>query len=134
MQETQIPSLGGEDPLEKQMSTHSSIFAWEIPRTDKPGGLQSMGLQRVGYNLATKQQQQSSCGIFWRLCCVLRRFGRVQLFANPWAAAHQAPLSMAFSRQEYWSGLSFPFPGIFLTQGLNLSLLKLPFCRQILYC
>ena len=41
-QETQIPSLGREDPLEKEMATHSSILAWEIPRTEEPGGLQSM--------------------------------------------------------------------------------------------
>ena len=39
------------------MATHFSILAWEIPQTEEPGGLQSMGLQRVGHNLATKQQQ-----------------------------------------------------------------------------
>jgi len=43
MQETWVQSLGGEDPLEKEMATHSSILAWEIPRTEEPGGLQSMG-------------------------------------------------------------------------------------------
>ena len=47
MQETQVQSLGLEDPLEKGMATHSSILAWRIPRTEKAGGLQSMGLQRV---------------------------------------------------------------------------------------
>ena len=47
MQETQVKSLGQEDPLEKEMATHSSILAWEIPWTEEPGGLQSMGLQRV---------------------------------------------------------------------------------------
>jgi len=47
MQETQVQSLGGEDLLEKEMATHSSILAWEIPRTKEPGGLQSMGLQRT---------------------------------------------------------------------------------------
>ena len=47
MQETQVWSLGGEDPLEKGMATHSSILAWRIPWTEDPGGLQSMGLQRV---------------------------------------------------------------------------------------
>ena len=41
---------GSEDPLEKKMSTHSSILAWEIPWTEEPGGLQFMGLQRVGHN------------------------------------------------------------------------------------
>ena len=46
MQETQVPSLGGEGPLEKEMATHSSILAWEMPCTEKPGGLQSMGLKK----------------------------------------------------------------------------------------
>ena len=43
VQETQVPSLGREDPLEKEMATHSTILAWEIPRTEEHGGLQSMG-------------------------------------------------------------------------------------------
>ena len=47
MQETWVPSLGWEDPLEKGMATLSSILAWRIPRTVEPGGLQSMGSQRV---------------------------------------------------------------------------------------
>ena len=47
---------GQEDPLEKEMATHSSSLAWEIPHTGKPGRLQSMGLQRVGHDLETKQQ------------------------------------------------------------------------------
>ena len=50
MQETQIQSLGQKDPLEKEKATHSSILAWEIPWTDEPGGLQSMGLQRVQHD------------------------------------------------------------------------------------
>ena len=45
MRETPVRSLGGEDPLEKEMATHSSILAWEIPWTEEPGGLQSMGSQ-----------------------------------------------------------------------------------------
>ena len=55
MQETWVPSLGQEDPLEKEMATHSSILAWEILWTEEPGGLQSMRLQRVGHDLVTKQ-------------------------------------------------------------------------------
>ena len=47
MQESQVQSLGQEDPLEKGMATHSNIFAWKIPWTEEPGGLQSMGSQRV---------------------------------------------------------------------------------------
>ena len=57
----------------------------------------------------------------------------VQLFAAPWTVAHLAPLSMGFSRQEYWSGLSFPPPGDLLTQGSNLHLLCLLHSQQILY-
>ena len=56
MQDTQVCSLGWEDLLEKGMFTHSSILAWGIPWTEEPGGLQSMGLQGVGHDLATKQQ------------------------------------------------------------------------------
>ena len=50
MQETQVRSLGGEDPLEEEMETHSSILAWRIPWTEEPGGLQSMGSQRAGHD------------------------------------------------------------------------------------
>ena len=59
MRETRVGSLGWEDPLEKDMATHSSILAWRIPWTEEPGGLQSMGSQRVEQDLVTKQQQTS---------------------------------------------------------------------------
>ena len=58
MQEALVWSLGWEDPLEKEMATHSNILAWEIPWTEEPGGLQLLGLQRVEHELTTKQQQQ----------------------------------------------------------------------------
>ena len=61
MQETWVWSLGWEDPLEKEMATHSTILAWRIPWTEEPGGLQNMGSQRVGHDLATKQQQTFLC-------------------------------------------------------------------------
>ena len=48
--ETQVQSLGWEDPLEKEMAAHSSTIAWKIPWTEEPGRLQSMGLQRVGHD------------------------------------------------------------------------------------
>ena len=54
VQETQVCSLGWEDPLEKEMANHSSIIAWRIPWTEEPGGLQSIGSQRVGHNLVNK--------------------------------------------------------------------------------
>ena len=50
MQETQVQSLGQEDPLEEEMATHSSNLAWRIPRTEELGGLQFIGLQRVRHN------------------------------------------------------------------------------------
>ena len=56
MQQTQVGSLGLEDPLEKEMATHSSILAWRIPWREEPGRLWYMGSQRVGHNLGMKQQ------------------------------------------------------------------------------
>ena len=50
MRETRFQSLGGEDPLEKEMATHSSILAWKIPWMEEPGSLQSMGSQRVRHD------------------------------------------------------------------------------------
>ena len=57
MQETRVQSLVLEDPQETQIATHSSSLAWRIPWIEEPDGLQSMGLQRVRYNLVIKQQQ-----------------------------------------------------------------------------
>ena len=79
MWNTQIQSLGHEDPLEKGMAVHLSIFAWKIPWTEEPGGLQSMGLQRHGYDWATNISEAwfvlmrllspgaKGIGISWRL-------------------------------------------------------------------
>jgi len=50
VQEIRVLSLGPKDPLEYEMATHSRILAWEIPRTEEPGGLQSMGLQKVEHD------------------------------------------------------------------------------------
>jgi len=58
MQEMQVRSLGWEDPFKKEMATHSRILSWEIPWTEEPDGLQSMGLQITGPDLATKQKQR----------------------------------------------------------------------------
>ena len=54
MQKMGIRFLGREDPLEKEIASHFSILAWEIPWTEEPGGLQSMGSKRVGLNLVAK--------------------------------------------------------------------------------
>ena len=78
MQETQVWSLGREDTLEKEMATHSSTLAWRIPRTDNPGGLQSMGLHRVGHDWATNtaHHRYFSIMLLFKLypvvsCCLL---------------------------------------------------------------
>ena len=52
MQEVQVPSLGGEDPLEEEMATYSSVLAWRIPCTEEPGGLQSTGSQKVRHDFS----------------------------------------------------------------------------------
>ena len=75
MQETRVQSLGWEGPLVKEMGTHSSILAWEIPWTDEPGGLQSLGLQRIRHDLATKQQ----ISIDWPKCTGILRSKRLTL-------------------------------------------------------
>ena len=66
MPEMWVPSLGQEDPLEQEMATNSSILAWEIPWAEEPGGLQSMGSQRVAHNLVTKQQHEQTRMLFFR--------------------------------------------------------------------
>ena len=62
MWETRVQSLGREDPLEKEMATHSSILAWKIPWTEEPGRLQSLGSQRVGHNWVTSLSFQAYMG------------------------------------------------------------------------
>ena len=57
MQKTRVKSLGWKDPLKNGMTAHSSILVYKIPRTEDPGWRQSMGLQRVGHDLATEEQQ-----------------------------------------------------------------------------
>ena len=79
--ETQVPSLGREDPLEKEMATHSSILAWRIPWTEEPGGLSSMSSERVGHSLATEQQQpNTSFTLYWLFLLYLNSYPNKQQF------------------------------------------------------
>ena len=90
------------------------------------GGLLSMGSHRVGHDwsdLAAAAAAAAAIVFDSHISCMCLVIRRVWLFATPWAIALQAPLSMGFSRQEYWGGLPCPPPGIFLTQGMNPSLL-----------
>ena len=65
MRETWVRSLGQEDPLEKEMATHSSILAWRIPWMEEPGGLQFTGSQRVGHDWATSLTYLLKCFNLW---------------------------------------------------------------------
>ena len=122
MQEMWVWSLGWEGSLEEEMTTHSSTFAWIIPWTKKPGGLQSMRLQRgirkiklrnwvcthvFSVNEALEMCYKKEEDEMYVLSC----FRCVQLCVTLWTATGQAPLSIGFSRQEYWSGLTCPPPG-----------------------
>ena len=71
MQEAWVPSLGQEDPLEEEMATHFSILAWEIPWTEEPCGLHTLGSQRARHDLITKQQRILTIQrqIRYRICC-----------------------------------------------------------------
>ena len=121
MQEMRVWSLGWEDPLEKEMATHSSILAWEVPWTEEPGGLQSMESQRTGLNLATKRiggvclskaQGASSCFLFW-----------IPIRVHGWSAAVVGcdfllveiggEQALNFSLLIYFSAVT-PFPPSFL--------------------
>ena len=109
--------------LEKEMATLSSTLAWRIPGTGVPGELLSMGSHRVGHDwsdLAAAAADRKiqilewvviSFSNAWKWKVKVKSFSRIWLLATPWTAAHQAPPSMGFSRQEYWSGVLLPSPG-----------------------
>ena len=87
--------------------------------------------------LSGKQSRQTPCqqgAIVLEACCCQAVLRRVWLFATLWSVARQTPLSMGFTREEFWSGLHFLLQGILLTQGLNPGLPRLWHCRWILYC
>ena len=105
VQETQVRSLGWEDPLEKGMAIHSSILAWRIPWTEESGRLQSIRLQRVRHELSDSHFHLPLCLVtqsFPTLCNPTR-------LLCPWG----------FSRQEYWSGLPHPPPGDIPNPGIE---------------
>ena len=155
MQETRAGYLGWEDPLEKEMATHSSTLAWRIPWTGSLAGYSPWGHKElnnwtcththththvIAATAAAKSLQ--SCptlcnpmdsspsgspvpGILqartlewvaisfsnaWKWKVKVKSLSCVRLLATPWTAAHQAPPSVGFSRQEYWSGVPLPSP------------------------
>ena len=89
------------------MAPHSSVVTWRIPGMAEPGGLLSMGSHRVEHDWSDLAAAAAAVCV-----CVLSCFSCVWLFATLWIAARQAPLSMGFSSQEYWSGLLCPSPDL----------------------
>ena len=125
---TWILSLGWEDPLEKEMATHSSILAWEIPWTEEPGGLQSVGSQKSWTQLrdqtTTKQIAFPTEGNSVSSSVVSDSLRPHGLWPTRLLCLWNSP------GNNTGVGCLFFLQGIFLTQGLNLGFLH---CRQILY-
>ena len=132
MRETWVRSLGREDPLEKEMATHSGILAWRIPWTKELCGLQSMGrkesdtTERLHFHfcqrceddrLLSSLYKNTVCVIlyFFKTCPydMLSHFSCVWLFLALWTVAHQASLSMDFSGKNTGVGCYFLLQGIF---------------------
>ena len=95
-------SLGQEDPLENEMATHSSILAWEIPSTEEPRVLQFIGSQRVGQDLASKQEYDISCVIYMSGICIL------QFYMEDGETAQSSSFTIKRSQEELlecWASL-----------------------------
>ena len=136
MQETPVRFLGVEYPLEKGTATHASILAWKSPWTYSTWNVytHSCIFYRFGQNVMSCLHHYSIIQSNFVCVCVCvcvrahthmrartHMLHRVWLFETPWTVAHQAPLSIGFSRQEHWCGLPIPSPRDRLTQGTNLN-------------
>ena len=111
-------SLRGQGPYDT--CTWGQLLQARTPQFWEPGCL------LMSISLPALSSGQETLFLSSKLvCCMLSHFSCVWLFATPWTVACQAPLSMGFFSQEYWRGLPCPPPGIFPSQGLNLSLLHL---------
>ena len=126
MQETGVPSLGQEDPLENGMATHSSILAWRIPWTEEPGGLQSMGSQR-------DTTEQLTCSLFSRTEAIIAPKpravpARVEI---PNLPKEEAERRREKGMEEWaWQGATWAF--LSRTNPWHLMLLKQTFVLVIL--
>ena len=115
MQETQVPSLSREDPLEKGMATHSSVLAWRIQGTKEPGGLQSMGLQRVGHDGATNTNVVQQTPIQQCKAVVLQLSKKDLANSQGFTTQHDYLLRVPKSTQEvcqWYNCQVFSLPGL----------------------
>ena len=94
------------------MATHSSILAWRIPK-DRGAW------QATPHGVTKSQTRPKQLSTQYCQKVKVKSLSRVRLFATPWTVTHQAPPSMGFSRQEYWSGLPFPSPGDLSNPGIE---------------
>ena len=108
---------------------------WQAKKRTQSKPASALFMPKTVTSIPDKENEHLLWDIYsrWTCTCMLGRFSRVWLFETPWSIGHQAPLSMGFSRQEYWSGVPYPPPGDFLTQEWNQNLLWLLHCWQILY-
>ena len=134
MQEVPVRSPGGKDSPEKEMTIYSCILAQEIPWTEEPGGLQSMGLQRVGHALVT-EQQCNDCEVYSLFIGCIKQFRSVQLlsliqlFEISCTAEHQSSLST----QNLQSLLKFMcFKLVMPYTTISSSIIPFFFCPQSL--
>ena len=128
VQETRVLSLGREEPLEKEMATHSRILAWEIPGTEEPGGLQSMGSQRVRRGLVIKLTTVSlPCSGFYP-GQLLRLGANDASSPSPprlvlvMGAGHSFPLSLLTAPCTVWANDLLIFPATEAGPGMALGL------------
>ena len=134
MWETWVQSLGWKDPLEKEMATHSSTLAWKLPWMEEPGGLQSMGSQRVGHDWATSLSFPFSTGsgVSSDVICLLHVEYRLRIHVSACAMSLQSCPALCNLRTVARpgssghgdspgknNGVGCPtlYQGIFLTQG-----------------
>ena len=122
MWETWVRSLGQEDPLDKEMATHSSILAWRIPWTEESGGLQSIGSQRVGHERSNWTCIHTyQCLYKWSCCCLVTK--SCPALATSWTVAARLLGPWDSPGKNTGVGGHSLLQGIFLTQGLNPGLL-----------
>ena len=114
MQKTQVWSLDQEEPLEEGMPTHSSILTWRIYRQTSLAGYSARCRKESNTTEVTKHTRSVQS-----MKVKVKSLSRVRLFEIPWTVACQAPRSMGFSRQQYWSGLPFPSPGDLPDPGIE---------------
>ena len=135
MRQTRVQSLGWEDPLEKEMATHSSTLAWKIPWTEEPGRLQSMGLQRVGHTEQLHFHNDVTMQNYFLTSLFICK--PIQ-FSNPFLLPHRTwrnSTELCLLRGRQWSDLResiiFSITGIFFLIPCKNLKIHTSYCMQI---